>query len=165
MSIVSIVGIDPGPTSGVCFLDYDLEAPQGDKIPVSAVLFQADAESVKAVLEAMLRDRTDPRVAKRFGGIEAFRSGNSAGSKGKNADMTRQGVMVLTELLQLYGYSVKIRCAADVKPWATDKRLLAAGIKGASGIHGKARDAYDGSRQGLYVARWDAFLRDPLEKS
>jgi hypothetical protein len=127
-------------------------------------MFQADADYVKDVLEAMLRDRTDPRVAKKFAGVEAFRSGRSAGSTGKNADVTRQGVMELTELLQLYGYSVKIRAAGDVKPWSTDKRLIAAGLKGSAGIHGKSRDAYDGGRQALYVARWDAFLRDPLEK-
>jgi hypothetical protein len=162
--LVSVVGADPGPTSGVCLLDYDLDAPTGDRKPALVTMFQADDEYVLAVLEAVLRDRTDDRVIKRFAGVEAFRSRRSAGSTGKDAETTRQGVMTLTETLQLYGYKVKIRPAGDVKPWATDKRLVAAGMKGSAGIHGKSRDAYDGGRQAIYCARWDAFMKDPLQK-
>ena len=165
--IVSVVGCDPGPTSGFAFLDYvplpfalpEIKYPVQPKV----TLFQADGSSALVVLEAMLSSfYSDERVSQRFASVEAFRTGRSAGSKGKDADVTRQLVMQITETLQLFGYKVKIRAAAEVKPWATDKRLIAAGIKGSSGIHGKGRDAYDGSRQAIYCARWDAFLPDPL---
>jgi hypothetical protein len=70
--------------------------------------------------------------------------------------------MELTERLQLHGYPVKIRSAAEVKPWASDKRLERAGITGNSAVHGKARDSYDAARHALYCAVWDGKMRDPL---
>lgn len=163
--MISVIGVDPGPTTGFCFLDY-VKLPLSDvyRPQPQSMLFQADGNSARTLLEDVLRGRESygVEITKKFAGVEKFVTGRSAGTKGSNADVTRQLVMELTETLQLFGYKVKIRPAADVKPWATDKRLIAAGIKGASGIHGKGRDSYDGSRQALHVARWDAFLPDPL---
>lgn len=165
MSVVSCIGVDPGVTTGFCLLEY---LPQPDEAysskPDNVILLQADADSAKWVLEGLLGAYyLDERIIKKTASVEAFRNGNSAGTTGKAADTTRQLVMILAETLQLYGYQVKVRTAADVKTWANDKRIKAAGMQ-ASSIHGKSRDSYDGYRQALYSARWDAFMKDPLEK-
>lgn len=169
--IVSVVAVDPGPTTGLAFLDYQSlgitlnSCKQYTDKPITSTLLQADGRSADAVLEAMLARwygvGTSP-VTKRYAVVEKFVTGRGAGSKGTNADVTRQLVMELTERLQLHGYKVVIRQASDVKVWATDKRLVAAGIVGDSAIHGKARDAYDAARHAIYCAVKDAGMRDPL---
>lgn len=163
MNIISVVAIDPGPITGMCFLDYaviDAVRPPQPQV----TLFQADGRSADAVLEAMLARwyGAQSLVDQRFGAVEKFVTGRSAGSRGGDAEVTRQLVMQLTERLQLYGYPVKIRSAAEIKPWATDKRLERAGIVGDSSLHGKARDAYDAARHALFAAVKDAKIKDPL---
>jgi hypothetical protein len=163
--IISVVAVDPGATTGMCFLDYFVDMPGPVELQPQATLLQADGKSADAVLEAMLArwyGLGNDAVVGRFAAVEKFVTGRGAGTKGPNADVTRQLVMELTERLQLHGYPVKIRSAADVKPWATDKRLVKAGIVGESAIHGKARDAYDAARHALYAAVKDAKRTDPL---
>jgi hypothetical protein len=162
--IISVVAVDPGPTTGMCFLDYQTGSLGLPPQP-QCTLLQADGKSADAVLEAMLARwygvGTSP-VTKRYAVVEKFVTGRGAGTKGAHADVTRQLVMELTERLQLHGYKVVIRQASDVKVWATDKRLVAAGIVGDSAIHGKARDAYDAARHAIYCAVKDAKMKDPL---
>lgn len=163
--ILSVIGIDTGPTTGFCFLDY--RVANGAVLPIqpcTVTLLQADGKSADAVLEAMLARwySAQSPIVGRFGAVEKFVSGRGAGSVGKAAEVTRQLVMELTERLQLHGYPVKIRSAAEIKPWATDKRLERAGIAGDSTLHGKARDAYDAARHCLFAAVKDGKVRDPL---
>jgi len=153
--IDSSIGIDPGPATGMCFLDYH------EGRLVGRVLLQADGSTARYVLRAMLTAYYGGS-GRRSASVERFVSGRSAGSAGADADVTRQLVMELTEELQLFGYSPVIRPAADVKPWATDKRLEAAGITGESGVHGKLRDAYDAARHALYGAKIAGITPDPL---
>lgn len=166
--IISVVGLDPGPTTGMAFLDYH-QLPGGLWSPVpEALLLQAEGNAAVLVLEAMLKGRYGPDrpVAGRFGSVERFVTGRSAGTGSRASDPTRQLVMMLTECLQLYGYAAKLRSAADVKPWASDKRLIRAGIATAgSGIHGKLRDGYDGGRHALFCAVQDARMPDPLART
>lgn len=158
--ITSVIGGDPGATAGLAFLDYV------DGRLAGKALIQVDADSAVIVLEAMLAQYySDPeRVlpGRRFAGIEDFIPGKGAGSRCKPGNVTRQLQFEIVETLQRWGYYVQIRSAGVVKPWATDTRLTAAGIAGASSFHGKARDTYDAARHGLYAARWDAHLPDPL---
>jgi hypothetical protein len=167
--IISVIGCDPGPTTGLCFLDY---VPYNGvyALPQVSGLIQVDSANAVLILQAMLQTwyADESKVQKRFASVEAFVTGRSAGTKGPQADVTRQLVMQLSECLQMYGYAAKIRKAADVKPWATDKRLQRAGIApvksvtGQSGTSGKLKDAYDAARQALFSARWDANMKDPL---
>lgn len=163
--ILSVVAVDSGAIVGMCFLDYRVSDGVPSPVPVTVTLLQADGRSADAVLEAMLArwyGMTNDTVVGRYGAVEKFVTGRGAGTKGTNADITRQLVMELTERLQLHGYPVKIRAATEIKPWATDKRLERAGIPGDSTLHGKARDAYDAARHCLYAAVKDAHMKDPL---
>jgi uncharacterized protein YjeT (DUF2065 family) len=122
---------------------------------------QADGASAVLVLETVLSAHypvTAGNIIQRFGQVEAFVTGQSAGTKGQAADITRQLVFQLLETLQVFGYSTQIRKAADVKLWATDKRLRAAGILRPP----EMRHANDASRHGLFTAVHDAHMGDPL---
>lgn len=162
MGIISVIALDPGPATGMCFLDYsDQFQPYA---LIGKTLLQVDGESAAVVLEGLLRAfYADPSVVtKRFASIEKFVTGQSAGTRGQPAEVTRQLAMELAEVCGMFGYVMRFRSASDVKPWATDKRLKEAGIVGASGIHSKLRDAYDAARHGLFCAVKDAGVRDPL---
>lgn len=162
--IISVIGVDPGPTTGICFLDY-----RGYNL-AGKTIAQVDGHSALIVLEAMMsRYYRDPlAVTHRFAGVEEFVTGESAGTRGSDAEYTRQLVFTIAEQLQLWGYSVKIRSAAEVKPWGTDTRLIEAGIAKAPApgqkgeLHGKLRDGYDAARHALYTAKHDAYRKDPL---
>lgn len=165
--IDSTIGIDPGPTTGMCFLDY--EAGQ----LVGKTLLQCDAASAAVVLKGLLYAYYDSRrrmyrdadIGRRVGSVEKFVTGASAGTRGKAADVTRELVMELTEVLQLFGYAVKIRAAADVKPKWTDKRLVAAGVAPRMlDLKHEFRHAHDAARHCLCGAREAGVIADPLLK-
>ncbi len=95
--------------------------------------------------------------------MEKFVTGASAGTRGKAADVTRELVMELAEVMQVFGYQVKIRPAADVKPKWTDKRLVAAGIAPSEKeLKHEFRHAYDAARHCLCGAREAGVIIDPL---
>jgi hypothetical protein len=94
----------------------------------------------------------------RFGQGYAFVTWQSAGTRGAPAEVTRQLVFQLLESLQSFGYRTQLRKAADVKTWATDKRLKTAGILRPP----EMRHANDASRHGLFTAVRDAYMEDPL---
>jgi hypothetical protein len=158
--VESVIGIDPGEVTGISFLDYI-----GDRI-AGTMQVQVDASSAVALLESLLlRFYNNPEVIiRRWGQVEEFVTGQSAGTKGKPAEVTRQLVFALGETLQLYGYHVKIRKKADIykkdgSGWASDKRLEKAGvIRQLDGM----RHANDASRHALYCAVHDAYKPDPL---
>jgi hypothetical protein len=159
VSIVSAIGIDPGPTTGICLMEFINEGVY--PLPEHNVtLIQANSGTALRVLEAYLAHfYGDERIVKRIAGIEAFVTGSSAGTRGKNADLTRQYVMKFTELLELFGYYPKIRKAGDVKPWASDKRLLRAGVPK---LPDSMRHSGDAARHCLFAAVKDAHMKDPL---
>jgi hypothetical protein len=160
--IVSVIGIDPGPTTGFCFLEYHRVAP-GVFSLAERHLFQADGSSARILLNAMLIAYYEgEEVTGRYCGIEKFVTGRGAGTKGANADVTRRLVQDLRNFAEESGYYVSEHTASEAKTWATDKMLSAAGITGDSGIHGKLRDAYDSARHALFTARWDAYMPNPL---
>ena len=97
-------------------------------------------------------------IVQRWAQVEAFVTGQSAGTKGNPAEVTRQLAFQLAEVLQLRGYHTEMRKAADVKLWASDKRLKAAGLLRPP----ENRHANDASRHALFCAVHDAFRPDPL---
>lgn len=155
--IDSCIGIDPGPATGMCLLDY-----QDGKL-VGRTLLTTDGGSAVIVLKGMLMAYYGSGdVRKRVGSIEKFVTGQSAGSRGKAADVTRQLEMELAEMLQLLNYRVAIRPAGAVKPWATDKMLLAAQIPEQVVKREEFRHCADAARHCLFGAKENGVIRNPL---
>lgn len=162
----SCVGCDPGPTTGLCFLDYN------DGLLVGRTVLQCDGGSAPVVLKGMLTAYyTDVHATmsfdgrtfrRRVGSVEKFVTGASAGSRGKNADVTRQLVMELAEVLQLFGYVTRIRSAADVKPWATNKRVAAGLNLAEKDLTDSLRHGWDAARHCLRGAHEAGVITDPL---
>lgn len=155
LEVISVIGVDPGETTGISFLDYI-----GIRL-VGTMQVQVDSTSSVALLESVLKAHySDPEVVvQRWGAVEDFIPSNSPGTKGESAAVTRYQTVVLAETLQLWGYSVTRRKKAEVSPWATDKVLKAAGLmREPTGM----RHANDASRHALYRAVHDAHMPNPL---
>jgi hypothetical protein len=149
---VCVVGVDPGPTPGVCVLGTGYHA---DAVPA---VFQCNAPSVGWLVQTMLALRGDLRAVlaiERF--IVGMRSARSAHAGA--GELTRSMIGELTTLGHLAGAQVVFRPAADVMPWATDKRLKAAGLLEPTKALPHARAA---ARHALYAAVRDGGLPDPL---
>src|ERR1700691_5922731 len=121
--VVSVIGIDPGETVGISFLDY-----VGNRL-TGTMQVQVDAASSVALLEALLKSYygSPEAVKQRWGAVEDFVVSNRPETKGDAAATTRHQAFILAETLQMWGYHVSKRKKADVSPWATDKMLSAAG--------------------------------------
>lgn len=150
----SVIGVDPGPSTGIAFLDY-----VGDQL-TGFMSIQIDGKSAVPCLEAILaRYYSNPStIQMRLAQVEAFITGKSAGTKGEDAEVTRQLAFNIAERLQMWGYSVQLRKKADVSTWASDKRLKASGLLRPP----ENRHANDASRHGLFVAVHDGYKPDPL---
>lgn len=151
----SCIGGDPGPATGLCLLDYE------NGRLIGRMLLQAVAADAPLVLRELLIARQHMPPGKRVASLEKFVDGRSAGSTGKPAAVTRQLVMELAEVCQMFGYRTEIRPAADVKPWASDRRLKAAGVV-TGAMHGDMNHAYDAARHCLYGARAAGVITDPM---
>lgn len=154
-----IIGIDPGPVVGLCVLE------QGAYRRIQTVrLVQADSlTALMLVMEwgrhgalSMPRDTAPTRthlVVERF--VDGRRSARVAG---------RHGSQAARDFIANLGFSVHRpavqRNAAQVKPWATDRRLSVAGIEIAN--PSTMRHALDAGRHALYAAVFDCGWPDPL---
>lgn len=156
--IDSAVGVDPGYANGLAFLDFE------NGRLAERTLVTVNHESARGVLGAILYARyRNEGIRRRIGSVEAWVDGRPGTSAGKEAKVTRQLVMEFAEELQEFGYTVQIRKAADVKPWATDKRLVKAGIYADdAALHGAGRHAADGCRHALFGAKEQGICPDPL---
>lgn len=152
-----VIGIDPGPVVGMCMLHAG-----------TVSLLQCDPEMALTVL----RHYTGPDdsglyapgkvwvVTERF--VDGYRSGRVAGRHGSQAAKDLNGALTTLDLGGPDGLKrlVVHRSAAQVKPWATDKRLSAAGIEIAN--PSTMRHALDAGRHALYAAVVDCGWPDPL---
>jgi hypothetical protein len=155
----SCIGLDPGEVTGICLLDYDAGVLTGTTI------LQVDAGSAVGVLQAVLTVNHPSYRGRRVASVEKWVEGSPAAARGRPAKVTRQLVMALAEMCEMFGYAVRLRPAADVKPWGSDKRLVAAGIaEKEQALHGKLRDGYDAARHALYGAHEAGIARDPLRR-
>jgi hypothetical protein len=118
------------------------------------LVFQCNATAARGVVAWLASGHGDLS-----GGIEAFIPSRGAGARRDGAAVTRRLVTELT------GSALKIRwherAAGLVKPWATDKRLLAAGLYQLCQGMPHARDA---ARHAIYCAAQDCGMPDPLSR-
>lgn len=151
-----VIGIDPGPVPGLA----SLTVVDGRLHEFNVV--QCSAELLSDVLFGVLvrhEVRTIVQVETFVVGAKSMRSA-AAGA------VTRDLVGQVNELTNRFSRSrpqhavhYAQRSASQVKPWATDARLLAAGI--ASRCSGM-RHARDAARHALWAAVHDGGLPDPL---
>lgn len=144
--IRTVIGVDPGLTTGVARLDLDAW-----RVPSLA---QVTPELVLDVVEMLLgaQDPADVLLA-----VEAFVVGPRAARSS-----TPAGGRTARELIAaLHALPVRAigRTAAAVKPWATDRRLEKAGLLVKGMPH-----AADAGRHALYAAVNDGGLPDPLSR-
>lgn len=138
------LGVDPGPATGIALLAYH-------GVPL---VIQCNAVAAWGLV-SWLASGLDYPVA---GGLEAFVPGRGAGARDEGAAVTRG---LITELRALERVQWHVRSAAAVKPWATDKRLLAAGLLAYCKGMPHAADA---CRHSLFCAVHDLGWPDPLSK-
>lgn len=141
------IGVDPGPSTGIVVLVFDEAGTEW-------YVFQCNGDAAIYLL-GFLCQKYVPRAVS----YEAFVPGNRAGNKGKDADETRRiaGQVEIAVAVVPAGFTIA-RKAADVKPWATDKRLEK--LKFPMGA--KFKDARDAARHALYCAVRDGKESDPL---
>lgn len=145
-----VIGVDPGRTTGLALLRLDA--------PLQWELIQATPGAVVALVEAMAGWGPVARIAvERFVvGPRASRSADAAAGA-----LTRDLVGALHQLGSRLGVPVSARSASEVKPWATDRRLTAAGLYRAGTGMPHARDA---AGHALFSAVSDCGIPDPLSK-
>lgn len=151
--VVRVVAVDPGPVPGVAMLTND-----GGRLATS--VFQCDPDSVLWLVRHLIT--AGPIAARRVIAVERFvvgmRAANSAHASA--GVVTRDMIGALTELgRSLARVSVVRRCAAEVMPWSTDKRLKAVGLYDVTKAMPHARAA---SRHALFAAVRDGNFSDPL---
>jgi len=146
-------GIDPGPSNGLALLDL---TGSGE---VRA--FQCDAATAPWLLQAILADLESLGYAGQVrGGIEGFAPGRGAGAARHGAAVSRQ-VQELAGICAEFGVPLTARYASQVKLWATDKRLRAAGLYELVPGSTHARDAL---RHALFTACNECGWPDPLSR-
>ena len=143
-----VLGIDPGPSTGIVLLSRGY----------SAQAFQCNADAAPWLVRAVLGAQKGFPVR---GGIEAFAPGHGAGATMKTGKITRDLVVELAGIAADCGVPLQARFASVVKAWATDKRLREAGLYE---LTSKAPDARDAARHALFCAVHDCGYPDPLSR-
>ena len=144
-----VIGIDPGPVVGIVRLSLN---NQSHLTGVNAL--QVTPGVLELVLEALAAPWAVVAVERFVIGPRSARSAHS--TEGETA---RNLVALVKDWADSLNYACHLRSAAEVKPWASDVRLAAAGlIAPTSGM----RHARDAARHALFCAVRDCGLTDPL---
>lgn len=156
-----VIGVDPGPIPGIVRLW--LEHGHGPTRLLEIEALQTTPRLIVPVLDMLSADGRCAVALERFVvGQRAARSATpTAGA------VTRAMVGVVEDWARTTGPAgwrrdLLRRSASEVKPWATDRRLEAAGLLAAT--HGM-RHARDAARHALFCAVRDFGLPDPLSRS
>ena len=148
MTLPTILGIDPGLTTGIA-----LRTPSG-----TWELVQTTRGAVLPIVRAMLHTYDYRALI----AVEAFVVGpRAARSSTPEAGRIARDLIGALQALEAPGaVRVVVRTAGAVKPWATDRRLSAAGVPAVRGMP-HARDA---ARHALFALVKDCGFPDPLSK-
>ncbi|RGC68440.1 hypothetical protein C5N14_13720 [Micromonospora sp. MW-13] len=157
-----VIGIDPGPLPGIVRLQLKVV---GDKWSgQSAQLVDVQALQVTPGLLGTVLEGINAATEVEVVAYERFVVGRRAGQSSSAAAGAKTRNMI-GELEAWAGAGrwrrVYARSAAEVKPWATDTRLGAAGLLDLTKGMRHARDA---ARHALFCAVRDCGLADPLSR-
>lgn len=143
-----ILGIDPGGTTGLCVVSWGPTWAWNRPWQVKNI---TPDQLVKIITDERDRARRDLIVA-----CEAFvpsRGHRSTAGPRLTRDLIGAALSVDTKL-------TVVRPAGQVKPWATDKRLVVFGMNALRGLP----HAADAARHALYAGVHDLGWPDPLLK-
>jgi hypothetical protein len=151
MSRVLVVGVDPGQVTGIVALPY-LDGRQ-----LTPMVLQCDHYSAVPLVEAILRSGWHrPADSRLVLVVEQFVVSTRAAKSG-TAEAGRITRAMIADLDALE--PVLTQTAGQVKPWATDRRLAAAGLLTPTSKLPHARDA---ARHALYAGVVKHLVRDPM---
>jgi hypothetical protein len=148
-----VIGIDPGPLPGIVRLRVLREEPV--RI-IGAAALQVTPNVLGQVLDGLDGGMIQALAYERF--VVGRRAARSATPAAGAATRDMIGRLEAWAEAHCDG-RVHSRAAADVKPWAVDKRLHAAGLLDLTAGMRHARDA---ARHALFCAVKDYGLPDPL---
>lgn len=155
-----VIGVDPGKTTGICGFDLGGYFRDNPPWPVHyPISLQCTPESVEVMLEALRLNTIDrPVIA-----LEKFVLGPRSARLRKSTDgrATLEVIESAKWWAENAGCPVRERSAAQVKPWASDKRLEAAGLLEPTAGFPHARDA---ARHAMFIAVDTWRLPDPLSQ-
>lgn len=157
---IRVVGIDPGPTTGIAVLRWRDTGARPEFEAIDTVL-QCDANSAPTLLDHLLRryDLTDRGPVSMA--IEKFVISRHAKASATAGAVTRDLVGALIQVARSADVPVHQRSAAEVKPWANDRRLATCGLLEPTKAMPHARDA---ARHALFSACGVLGVPDPLSK-
>jgi hypothetical protein len=152
-----VIGVDPGPTTGIVALPY---AGVGEEAALGwPMVLQCDHYSVVYFVRALLDGHTAYR---RMLAVEQFVVGPRSSRSGtaEAGRITRRLIGALSTIDDCT--QMVLRPAGQVKPWATDRRLHAAGLLTPTNGMNHARDA---ARHALYAAVHAGLAADPMSST
>jgi hypothetical protein len=149
-----IVGIDPGPVVGIVRLFIGGRPDEPVKL-IRVDALQSTLGSVLMDIIGVLAQGDTVLALEQFVvGTRAARSSTPAGGAA-----ARKATDLVRNWAEVRGLTCVLRSAAEVKPWATDARLAAAGLmEPTTGM----RHARDAARHALFAAVKTYGLPDPL---
>jgi len=154
-SVIAVAGADFGPTTGLAFAAWDRATTE----LVSVIALECTDGQAPGLL-GLLLGAWPYGPAVRVAGMERFvPRAKSQSLRGVSVARMQGSILALSQVFTAHRIAVRLRPAADVKPWATDRRLAAAGLLAATE---KFTDARDAGRHMLFTAVQDAGLPDPL---
>lgn len=152
-----VIGVDPGPVTGIVQLHLDIHQPKIPSKLLGAEAVQATPGMVVPVLRVAGLLSTCSLAVEAF--VVSTRAGRSSTPTG--GQVARDMVALLDKWAASNNVPLYSRRATDVKPWATDERLDAAGLlEPTKGM----RHARDAARHALFTAVRVYGLPDPLSR-
>lgn len=152
-NVLVVAGADPGPTTGLILAAWDL-----DKLELAECLAaECTGAMAPKLLDVLLRTPYGV-MARRLGTEEFVARTRSQSLRGASVAGMSKIISELEGTAASHGVPVSLRSAGLVKPWATDKRLIHAGLAGPTE---KFTDARDAGRHALFCAVHDCGLPVP----
>lgn len=152
------LGLDPGATTGLALICY---TPRGGYAPVHSYAFaeERDREAMMVLARGHLA-MAELLAAERF--VVGRRAARSRSAQASTAARDILGAVQQAARETDHPVRVKLRSAAEVKAWATDKRLKAAGLFDLTAKTISHHDARDAARHALMALVFDLGCPDPL---
>lgn len=164
MTRLHVIGVDPGPVPGIVdlrFTDVGTTLCRLRRVEI----VQCTPSLASRVIELLMAPDDCPTLVQ----VEAFVVGRRAGrsSTASAGAATRD---LVGAILERWPFTIR-RTAANVKPWATDRRLqaMAAPVSGGGEqtlwtATAGMRHSRDAARHALFAACHDGGIPDPLSR-